>query len=81
MDKSTPLGLVIVLAVSGVFLSVSEAFNWNENVAPKLRVNYLSSQASGKNSFKRFWFKTVNYFSAANLINNLRILNCIMAII
>jgi hypothetical protein len=35
---------VAVLAVA----TVSDGFNWNENVAPKLRVNYLSQQQSGK---------------------------------
>ena len=41
MDKLT---ILVVLASA---ISLVSGFNWNENVSPKLRVNYLSQQ-SGK---------------------------------
>jgi hypothetical protein len=42
--KRGPLAFAAALLA---FAAVAESFNWNENVAPKLRVNYLSQQ-SGK---------------------------------
>jgi len=41
MDKVT---ILVALASA---ISLASGFNWNENVSPKLRVNYLSQQ-SGK---------------------------------
>ncbi len=43
MDKMTILAFVVLAST----ISLASGFNWNENVSPKLRVNYLSQQ-SGK---------------------------------